>query len=420
VPINTGMEEKITRELVRKLPKTDLHVHMDGSIRVATLIELAREAHVELPSYSENGLRETVFKESYKNLEEYLTGFGLTCEVMQNREQLERIAYELAVDNQIEGVRYIEVRFAPQLHSRKNFDTLSVMRAVCDGMERAKKEFNARPEVVEGLEPPFDYGIIACALRFFNEHFSVFHRSFVELHRYSNPERVYAMASLELAQAAAVARHREGLPVVGFDLAGPEAGYPPHHHQEAYEYVHRHFLQKTVHAGEAYGPESIFKAITELHADRIGHGTSLFNPRAVQDPDIEDKERYVSDLAQFIADRRITLEICLTSNQQTNPAYRDLSKHPFGEMMKHRLSVTLCTDNRTVSNTTVTEEIYKAVEGFGLGMKDLKNLVVYGFKRSFFPRSYREKREYVRRCMNYFEKVVSEHDFEDQLALPIR
>ncbi|RLB57082.1 MAG: adenosine deaminase family protein [Deltaproteobacteria bacterium] len=402
------MSTHFPREFLERIPKTDLHVHLDGSLRIPTLIELARESGVELPSYSEEGLLETVFKESYQSLDEYLTGFGLTTEVMRTREQLERIAYELAVDNQQEGVRYIEVRFAPQLHTSKHLDTMDVLRAVCAGLERAKREFNSRPQVSGGREPPFEYGIIACALRYFNKHFSTFHNSFLALHRYTPPERVYALASLELAQAAAHARREEGLPVVGFDLAGPEEGYPPHHHREAYEYAHRHFLQKTVHAGEAYGPESIFKAITELHADRIGHGTSLLNPMAISDPDITDKARYVADLTQFIADRRITLEVCLTSNQQTNPAYRRLSGHPFGQMMERKLSVTLCTDNRTVSRTTVTDEFAKACTTFDLQLPDLKNLVVYGFKRSFYPHDYAAKRQYVRRAMEYFEKVVEE------------
>jgi len=386
------METLITPELIAKLPKTDLHVHLDGSIRIPTLIELAREASIKLPSTTVEGLHDTVFKDHYQSLEEYLTGFGLTCAVMQNAEQLERVAYELAVDNQQEGVLYTEVRFAPQLHTHRGFDSIDVMRAVCAGLERAKAEFNRRPEVQAGEHPPFTFGIIACAMRYFNEHFSSFHRAFLQMHSYSPPERVYALASLELAQAAARARREEGLPVVGFDLAGPEEGFPPQNHWEAYEYAHRHFLQKTVHAGEAFGPESIFKAITELHADRIGHGTSLLNPKAIQDPAIDDRERYVEDLAQFIANRRVTLEVCLTSNQQTNPAYRDLRDHPFGSMMAHRLSVSLCTDNRTVSNTTVTNEYLKAVEHFGLSMKDLKNIVVYGFKRSFFPESYSAKR----------------------------
>ncbi|MBI3269341.1 MAG: adenosine deaminase family protein [Planctomycetes bacterium] len=400
------MAETIPRDLIARLPKTDLHLHLDGSIRLPSLIELARQANVVLPSYTEEGLREKVFRDQYASLEEYLQGFGYTCAVMQTRENLERVARELAEDNQAEGVRYIEVRFAPQLHAHGDLTSVEVLRAVDAGLRHAKQAFNARPEIVSGAEPPFEYGIIACAMRFFNEHFSTFHKNFVEAHRYSDKDRVYGLASMEMVQAAIQARDQHGVPVVGFDLAGPEDGYPPGDHHEAYGLAHRNFLKKTVHAGEAYGPESVFQAITECYADRIGHGTLLLNPKAIRDPAIVDRGRYVRNLAQFIADRRITIEVCLTSNQQTNPAYRKLEDHPFRGMMEHRLSVTLCTDNRTVSHTTVTDEVHKAVTTFGLGMKDLKNVIVYGFKRSFYPGNYTIKREYVRRCMEYFERVV--------------
>jgi len=402
------MSPALSRDVIRALPKTDLHLHLDGSIRIPTLIELARDLGVALPSQTEQGLTELVFRESYESLPDYLRGFGLTCAVLQGREAIERVAYELALDNLTEGVRYIEVRFAPQLHARPGFDALDALRAVSAGLERAKSEFNRRPEVQSGAEPPFEFGIIACAMRYFDERFSAYHKAFLDLHRYSDPDRVYALASLEMARAAAIAREEHGLPVVGFDLAGPEKGYPPMDHREAYDFAHRHFLRKTVHAGEDYGPESIFQAITELHADRIGHGTSLLNPAAIQDPAIRDRDAYVRELTQFIADRRITLEVCLTSNQQTNPALRDLARHPLGEMLARRLSVTLCTDNRTVSRTTVTDEILKAVGTFGIGLKDLKNIIVYGFKRSFFPGAYAQKREYVRRCMEYFERVIAQ------------
>jgi adenosine deaminase len=394
-----------TREYLQKLPKTDLHLHLDGSIRLSTLIELAKAAKIELPSYTEEGLLETVFKEHYANLEEYLAGFGYACDVMQEPEQLSRIAYELAKDNQAEGVRYIEVRLAPQLHVKEGFNIVDVLQAVSEGLYKAKKEFNARREVVEELEPPFEFGLIACAMRFFNEHFSDYFGDFVRIHRYTRPDRVYGLASYELVKAAACARDSKGVPVVGVDLAGPEEGYPPIDHRQAYLEAQRLFLSKTVHAGEAYGPESIFQAITELHADRIGHATSLLNPHVVRDPEILDAQYYVDRLAQVVADQRITLEICLTSNQQTNPAYRDLIDHPFGKMMRLKLSVSLCTDNRTVSRTTVTNEYEKAITTFGLAQKDLKNLLVYGFKRSFFPGPYTEKRKYVRRCMEYFEKL---------------
>ena len=410
------MEAPITIEYLKRLPKTDLHLHLDGSVRLGSLIEMSREAGVELPSYTEEGLLELVFKENYENLEEYLAGFGYACRVMQTPEQLARIAYELALDNQAEGVRYIEVRFAPQLHVHERLDTLSVFTAVAEGLERAKKEFNGRPEIRAGVEPPFEYGIIACAIRYFNEQSSDFYADFIRVHGFSHHERVHGLASFELVQAAARARDDKGVPVVGVDLAGPEEGFPPIHHREAYLEAQRLFLGKTVHAGEAYGPESIFQAITELHADRIGHATSLLNPAAVRDPAIKNAERYADRLAQVIASRRVTLEICLTSNQQTNPGYRRLADHPFGKMMELKLSVTLCTDNRTVSRTTMTDELHKAVTSFGLDHRQLKHLLVYGFKRSFFPGRYTDKREYVRCCMDYFEKVEREHLRENTAA----
>ena len=399
----------MNHEFLKKLPKTDLHMHLDGSVRLSTLIELAKESGVELPSYTEQGLRETVFKDHYKDLNEYLTGFAYTTSVMKTREQLERISYEVAVDNQQEGVRYVEVRFAPQLHASKEMDIVGCIRAVNDGLLRAKLEFNSRSEIKDGLEPTFHYGIIACAMRFFTPAFSDWYRNFFEMHSFIKRERVFALASLELEEAVARARWDEDLPAVGIDLAGSEAGWPALNHLEAFREAQRHFLRKTVHAGEAYGPESIYQAITNLYAERIGHGLTLLDPAAVQSRDIRDPEKYVDELAGYIADRRITIEVCLTSNQQTNPAFRDLSNHPFKKMMDKKLSVTICTDNRTVSNTTVTKELHKAVNTFNLTRNNLRNILVYGFKRSFFPGRYDEKRQYVRKCMEYFEKIEKEY-----------
>ena len=175
--------------------------------------------------------------------------------------------------------------------------------------------------------------------------------------------------------------------------------------RQIHTHTHKHFLKKTVHAGEAFGPESIFQAITELHADRIGHGTHLFDPSMIQDPNIEDKEGFVQDLAQFVADRRITLEICLTSNLQTHPDLHDLSKHPYRKMAQEKLSATFCTDNRTVSNTTVSQELRKAVDLLHLDPADLKNSIIYGFKRSFYPGTYLEKRRYVRQVIDHYTAV---------------
>jgi adenosine deaminase len=399
----------ITRAIIEKLPKTDLHVHLDGSIRLTTLIELAREYSVELPSYTPEGLRDLVFKDKYASLVEYLKGFGYTIPVLQSEVALERVAYELARDNQDEGVRYVEVRFAPQLHLHTHLSIENVLRAVNRGLQRAKDEFNRRPEVLSDKEPPFEYSIVVCALRFFDRGNSEYYDKILHVFRHSPPRRIFALASLELAQAAVRIRREYGVPIMGFDLAGMEAGYPAEDHVEAYQYAHKNFLMKTVHAGEAYGPESIFQAITELHADRIGHGTFLLDTAMITDPIIEDRERYVEELAQYIADRRITLEICLTSNMQTNPQISVLEDHPFRGMLEKRLSTTFCTDNRTVSNTSVSAEIELAIKHLGLSIGELKRSLIYGFKRGFFPGSYLKKRQYVRKIIDYYDAIEDQH-----------
>lgn len=395
----------ITPEFIKALPKTDLHVHLDGSIRLDTLIRLAKAHNVELPSYTHTGLKELVFKKRYQNLGEYLQGFDYTVSVLQNAESLSQAAYELAEDNQKEGVRYLEVRFAPQLHIGPAMDAVAVLRAVNAGLLKAQREYNSRPEIVSRQEPTFEYGIICCAMRMFNAGFSSYFNNLLAAHRFAPPKEVFGLASLELARASIIARDQEGIPVVGFDLAGEEAGYPAGDHLGAFALAHRNFFKKTVHAGEAYGPESIFQAITELHAERIGHGTYLLEPDAITDPSIVDKKKYVEQIGQFIADRRITLEVCLTSNLQTNPQMKTLADHTFQKLRKHRLSTTICTDNRTVSDTTVTKELMLAVGCAKMDRRELRSIIIYGFKRSFFPGSYLKKRSYVRQVIDYYESV---------------
>lgn len=396
-------------DAIRRLPKNDLHLHLDGSLRLKTLIDLARERKVALPSQTPDGLRELVFRERYQNLGEYLEGFQYTVAVLSDAEALERVSYELAVDNQAEGVRYIEVRFAPHLHVHAGFEIRDVVRAVDRGLRRAANEFNARPEVATGAEPPFQAGIILCGMRFFNDQFSPGFKRFFDAMSEAKPQEIYRAASLEVARAAARLKHEEGLLVVGLDLAGQEKGYPAEDHRAAYQVAHEAFLGKTVHAGEDYGPESIFQAIGDLHADRIGHGTWLFDETKITDERIKDRKAYVERLAQFVADKRITLEVCLTSNQQTVPELAsDLRLHPFGEMRKRRLSTTFCTDNRLVSNTTVTREIGRAMEAFSLSLREVRDILIYGFKRSFFPGSYLEKRAYVRRVIDHADAILAE------------
>ncbi len=399
--------------LVTQLPKTDLHVHLDGSLRLATLIELAAEAGVTLPSSTPEGLLETVFKPHYNNLAEYLEGFRYTVAVLQTPESLERAAFELCEDSWNEGVCYLEIRFAPQLHVSPRLSLADVVRAVARGIARAEKQFGAEPRVVAGEWPPFHAGIIFCALRMFLPEFSACYRGYFDACGFSPRDEIFARASLDLARAATHLRSVEGLPVVGFDLAGQEKGYPADTHEEAFQVVHEAFLGKTVHAGEDYGPESIFMAIGDLHADRIGHGTWLLDATRVTDPKVKDPKGYIERLAQYVADRRITIEVCLTSNQQTVPEFaQDLARHPFAEMVRRRLSTTLCTDNRLVSNTSVTQEVVRAITTFSLQAKELHDILAYGFKRSFFPGPYLEKRAYVRKVLDAMETVFSRCDVD--------
>lgn len=397
----------LTRSILAELPKSDLHLHLDGSLRLQTLIELARGRKVALPSSTPEGLLELVFKRAYRNLPEYLRGFEFTVACLQDAESLERAAYELAHDCRAENVFYIEVRFAPQLHVRGGFRVRDVLRAVCRGLERAKKEINRAPEVRAGRVPRFECGVIVCALRFFLPTFGEHYKAYFEALSTAPPSVIYGLAALELARAAVQAAEEDGLPVVGIDLAGQERGFPAKDHQAAYQLAHEHFLGKTVHAGEDYGPESIFQAITDCHADRIGHGTWLFSTRHIRDRTIRDKKAYVDKLVRYVADRRITLEVCLTSNQQTLPELRDdLSRHPFRKMRAARCSIALCTDNRLVSRTTMTDEVDKAVSTFGLDARATKDVLIYGFKRAFYHGPYPEKRDYVRSVLNHMEDVL--------------
>ncbi len=395
-------------DLLRALPKTDLHVHLDGSLRLSSLIEMARERSVQLPSYTEEGLKQLVFKPTYDSLPDYLEGFAYTCAVLQDAEALERASYELALDCIEEGVVYVEVRFAPQLHIHDNLSIDDILRAVHRGLERAKVEHRAK--VGDSGAPVFHYGIIVCALRFFTGAFSAWYARLCNLFPNSHDVEVFGLASMELARAAVRLRDEEGIPIVGFDLAGREDGYPAHDHRDAFAHAHRHFLKKTVHAGEAYGPESIFDAITELNSDRLGHGYYLFSTDKCG-PGIREPENYVRKLSEYVADRRITVEVCITSNLQTNPNLERVEDHVFGRMLQERLSATLCTDNRLVSHTTVTREYRLACDAFHLTPSQLRNTIIHGFKRSFFAGSYAEKRTWVRQMIDYYDGVVEAHGF---------
>ncbi|MEM6797104.1 MAG: adenosine deaminase family protein [Acidobacteriota bacterium] len=400
---------------LKAIPKTDLHLHLDGSLRLGTLIELAREREITLPSYTPEGLLELVFKESYRDLPDYLHGFAYTCAVLRDEEALERVAFELAEDCLAEGVSYIEVRFAPQLHVGDDLDLVQVIAAVDRGLDRARREHEASEAVRSGGALPFRYGIITCAMRMFTQGFAPYFARLLSVLDQWPSHQVYGVASTSLARSVVEARDRHGLPIVGFDLAGAEHGNPASAHEDAFVYAKRNFLKTTVHAGEAYGPESIFQAITRLNADRIGHGTHLFAKEQVDSP---DPERYVRQLAEYVADRRITLEVCITSNMQTMPTLRQVEDHPFGRMVRERLSVTLCTDNRLVSRTSVTGEIQQACEAFDLTPRELRAIVIHGFKRSFFAGGYGEKRGYVRRAIDTYDRVAKSFGYEEGATGP--
>jgi adenosine deaminase len=404
-----------TDAFIREMPKSDLHLHLDGSMRIPSLIAMAKRMQIKLPSYTEEGLRELVFKDQYANLSEYLHGFQYTCSVLRDLENIEQVAYELAQDNQAEGVNYIEARFAPQLmmDTETGLTMENILQATHRGFERAKKEYNNSAAVTQLGRPEFHYGIISCAMRKFGpKGYSPFYSRFFKMMEYSREMEVIAEAALQMVKAVVKVRDEMGIPVVGIDLAGQEEGYPPSKFKDVYAYAHKHFMHKTVHAGEAYGAESIFQAITQLHADRIGHGYYLFDAEKISDKSISDKQKYIQDLASYIADKRVVIEVCLTSNLQTNPDIKEYKNHKFKEMLDHRMAVTICTDNRLVSNTTVSREYRLALDNFPMPIRRLKDIVAYGFKKSFHPGHYVEKRDYAKKCMLYFDQVARQHGLE--------
>jgi adenosine deaminase len=316
---------------LRQLPKAELHCHLDGSVRPSTLLDLAREARVQMPKHTPEELAEFMRVDDARTLEDYLRRFDVTVSVMQTEEALERIAYELAEDASEDGVRYIEVRNAPILNVVRGLTLVQAIEAPLRGLRRAEKEF--------GIIGRF----IVCALRHYT------------------PEDSLAMAQL------AVEFKNEG--VVAFDLAGGEKGNPAARHVEAFRYAREHNLAVTVHAGEGDGAESVREAVHICGANRIGHGTRL----------IEDPE-----LTQYVNDRRIALEICLTSNVQTRVA-DSYEAHPLREYFDRGLNVTLNTDNRLMSGTTLTDEYVHAAEHLGFTVDELAGIALNGFESAFLP-----------------------------------
>lgn len=321
----------LSSEQLRRIPKAELHCHLDGSVRPSTLLELGREYKVKMPRDSADSLREYMLVSDAKSLEDYLKRFEVTVSVMQTAEAIERIAYELGADAAADGVRYIEVRNAPILNSRGRLEMGEALEAQLKGLERAEK----------------DFGIVA--------------RSIVCSLRQLPPE-----TSLELAQLAVAYKHRG---VVAFDLAGGEAGYPASAHGDAFAYSRKHNLAVTIHAGEGDGARSVRDAVHKCGANRLGHATRL----------IEDPE-----LTQYVNDRRIGLEICLTSNVQTHAA-KSYESHPLRNYFDRGMNLTLNTDNRLMSGTTLTDEYLFAAKHLGFSFDELCTLALNGFESAFLP-----------------------------------
>jgi adenosine deaminase len=336
---------RLTDRLIRSWPKVLLHDHLDGGLRPQTVIELARDQqYTGLPT-SDPGELATWFHRGAQrgSLPVYLEGFAHTCGVMQTEEALERVAYEMMEDMHRDGVVYVETRFAPVFHTDRQLHWDEVTNAVLKGLERGKRDF--------GVE----YGLIICAMR-------------------------NMRLSQEMAELAVDFRERG---VVGFDLAGEEGGFPPKKHIDAFHYIQRENFNITVHAGEAFGKESIWQAIQWCGAHRVGHATRLIEDIGL-DPADSTKVVKMGYLAQYILDKRIPLEICLSSNVHTG-AVASIPQHPFGIYYRYGFRVTLNTDDRLMSDTTMTKEFKLAHQHFKLGVDDFEKITINAMKSAFVP-----------------------------------
>ena len=319
------------RALLRRLPKAELHCHLDGSVRPQTLLELAKEYKVAMPRDDADALRDYMRVDDARNLEDYLLRFDTTLSVMQTEEALERIAYELAIDVAAEGVRYIEMRYAPPLNTLQGMSLAQAIEAPLRGIAKAEREANVKARV------------IVCSLRHYDP-----------------------SLSLELATLAVGYKDRG---VVGFDLAGGEIGNPASRHAAAFEYCTEHGLACTCHAGEGDGPESIRQAVHDCHAHRIGHATRL-----LEDPELADE----------LHERGISLELCLTSNVQTRVTER-YEMHPLKQFLARGMNVCLNTDNRLMSDTTLVDEYHHAAVSCDCTFDELAGMALDGFRSSFLP-----------------------------------
>ncbi len=336
-----------------RLPKTDLHVHLDGSLRLTTILELAERNRVDLGADTIEGLIELIGPgKHHASLRDYLRGFDITLQVMQTEEALYRTAYELAEDAARENIRYMEVRYSPILHTHGKLSLAAILESVLAGLRDAERAF--------GIES----GVIVCGIR-----------------------NISPTVSLRLAELAAAFKNRG---VVGFDLAGAEYNNPAKDHLDAFALILSNNVNVTIHAGEAYGPDSIHQAVHYCGAHRIGHGTRL---------------REDGDLLNYVNDHRIPLEVCLSSNVQTSTV-ENLDRHPFKFYLDLGLRVTLNTDNRLITNTTMTREYMLAHQHFEFKPRDILDIAIHGAKSTFMP--YDRKKTFIRQIKSEVKQLLVE------------
>jgi len=341
-------------DLIQRAPKVLLHDHLDGGVRPASVIELAAEfGYTKLPTTDVDELSIWFNRGAKRNdLVLYLETFAHTVGVMQHRDAIERVAYECAVDLAADGVVYAEVRFAPELHIEAGLSLQEVLDAVLAGFKRGSA----------GTD--LTIYTICSAMR-------------------------TAAISRDIAELAVANRDRG---VVGFDIAGAEAGFPPTRHLDAFQFVMRENFHSTIHAGEAFGLPSIHEALQYCGAARLGHGV-----RIVDDISGAPGEEQLGRLAAYVRDQRVCLELCPTSNVNTGVC-ASIADHPIGMLRRLRFRVTVNTDNRLMSNTSMSKEMTKLHDAFGWGLADFEWLTINGMKSAFasFPERLRIINGYIK------------------------
>ncbi|MEV5968873.1 adenosine deaminase [Streptomyces sp. NPDC051921] len=332
---------------IRRAPKVLLHDHLDGGLRPGTIIELARTQGYESLPETEPDKLGIWFREAADSgsLERYLETFAHTCAVMQTREALVRVAAECAVDLAEDGVVYAEVRYAPEQHLEAGLTLEEVVEAVNEGFREGERQARANGHRIR-------VGALLTAMR-------------------------HAARALEIAELAN--RYRDS-GVVGFDIAGAEAGFPPTRHLDAFEYLKRENNHFTIHAGEAFGLPSIWQALQWCGADRLGHGVRIIDDIEVAD----DGSVALGRLAAYVRDKRIPLEMCPTSNLQTGAA-ASYAEHPIGLLRKLHFRATVNTDNRLMSGTSMSREFEFLVEAFDYTLDDMQWFTVNAMKSAFIP-----------------------------------